>query len=99
MGAAVGLCPGGAMKQLFARYLAILLIWCLALAARVQPSRGFDMFSSQEEVQAGQQASEQVSKQLPVLPDSSRWEEHTSELRSRVVIVCRLLREERYSCR
>src|SRR5438309_8247528 len=80
MGAAVGLCPGGAMKQLFARYLAILLIWCLALAARVQPSRGFDMFSSQEEVQAGQQASEQVSKQLPVLPDSSPVTQYVERL-------------------
>ena len=68
------------MKQLFARYLAILLIWCLALAARVQPSRGFDMFSSQEEVQAGQQASEQVSKQLPVLPDSSPVTQYVERL-------------------
>jgi hypothetical protein len=40
------------------------------LEARVEPTRGFDMFSAQEEVQAGQQAAAQVSKQLPVLPDS-----------------------------
>ncbi len=40
------------------------------LEARVEPSHGFDMFSAQEEVQAGQQAAAQVSKQLPVLPDS-----------------------------
>ena len=38
--------------------------------ARVEPSHGFNMFSAQEEVQAGQQAAAQVSKQLPVLPDS-----------------------------
>src|SRR5216684_2909361 len=41
-----------------------------ALQARVTPSHGFNMFSAQEEVQAGQQAAAQVSKQLPVLPDS-----------------------------
>jgi predicted Zn-dependent protease len=40
------------------------------LQARVTPSHGFDMFSAQEEVQAGQQAAAQVSQQLPVLPDS-----------------------------
>ena len=40
------------------------------LEARVEPSHGFDMFSAQEEVQAGQQAAAQVAKQLPVLPDS-----------------------------
>jgi len=41
-----------------------------ALHARVEPSYGFDMFSAQEEVQAGQQAAAQVGKQLPLLPDS-----------------------------
>ena len=56
------------------RCLAMLLAFSLALPqlleARVEPSHGFNMFSAQEEVQAGQQASAQVSKQLPVLPDS-----------------------------
>ena len=54
------------------RCSAILLAFCLAapLDARVQPSHGFDMFSAQEEVQAGQQAAQQATKQLPVLPDS-----------------------------
>ena len=68
------------MKQLFARYLAILLLWSIAAPARVQPSRGFDMFSSQEEVQAGQQASQQVRKQLPVLPDSSPVTQYVQRL-------------------
>lgn len=56
------------------RCTALLLIGCLGttnlLEARVQPSRGFNMFSAQEEVQAGQQAAQQAQKQLPVLPDS-----------------------------
>src|SRR5437867_1118359 len=54
--------------------LALLLALSLAspqlFEARVQPSHGFDMFSAQEEVQAGQQAAQQATKQLPVLPDS-----------------------------
>jgi len=40
------------------------------LQARVEPSHGFNMFSAQEEVQAGQQSAAQVARQLPVLPDS-----------------------------
>ncbi|MGA8313537.1 MAG: M48 family metallopeptidase, partial [Terriglobales bacterium] len=56
-----------------ARCLALLLTIVSAtsmLKARVEPSHGFNMFSAQEEVQAGQQAAAQVSKQLPILPDS-----------------------------
>ena len=68
------------MKHLFERYLAILLIGYVAAPARVEPSHGFDMFSSQEEVQAGQQASEQVRKQLPVLPDSSPVTQYVQRL-------------------
>jgi Zn-dependent protease with chaperone function len=68
----------------FARWLAILLIGGIAaptfISARVEPSHGFDMFSSQEEVQAGQQASEQVHKQLPVLPDSSPVTQYVQNL-------------------
>jgi beta-barrel assembly-enhancing protease len=56
------------------RCLAVLLAFSLAqpqaIEARVTPSNGFNMFSAQEEVQAGQQAAAQVGKQLPVLPDS-----------------------------
>jgi Zn-dependent protease with chaperone function len=57
-----------------ARGLTLLLVLSLTtpqmLHARVEPSHGFDMFSAQEEVQAGQQAAAQVGKQLPLLPDS-----------------------------
>jgi len=54
------------------RCLAVLLALLVttSVEARVEPSHGFDMFSAQEEVQAGQQAAAQVSRQLPVLPDS-----------------------------
>ena len=57
-----------------ARGLAVLLVFSVfqiqPLDARVEPSHGFNMFSAQEEVQAGQQSAAQVSKQLPILPDS-----------------------------
>jgi Zn-dependent protease with chaperone function len=56
------------------RCLAVLLFFSIAvppaLQARVTPSHGFNMFSAQEELQAGQQSAAQVAKQLPVLPDS-----------------------------
>ena len=56
------------------RCLAVLLVFGVfqiqPLDARVEPSHGFNMFSAQEEVQAGQQSAAQVSKQLPILPDS-----------------------------
>ena len=56
------------------RCLVVLLAFCTLqiqpLHARVEPSHGFNMFSAQEEMQAGQQSAAQVAKQLPILPDS-----------------------------
>jgi len=53
------------------RSLVLALLIAAQLAhARVQPTHGFDLFSTQEEVQAGQQAAGEVGKQLPLLPDS-----------------------------
>jgi Zn-dependent protease with chaperone function len=67
---------GGFMSANIKRISCFTVLLVLSLAspqlfeARVQPSHGFDMFSAQEEVQAGQQAAQQATKQLPVLPDS-----------------------------
>src|SRR3989475_12758712 len=67
---------GGFMRTNMKRMWCFAVLLALSLAspqlfeARVQPSHGFDMFSAQEEVQAGQQAAQQATKQLPVLPDS-----------------------------
>src|SRR5947209_13675370 len=67
---------GGPMKtrSLGARCLTLLLTLSIStpalLQGRVTPTRGFDMFSPQEELQAGQQAQASVRKQLPLLPDS-----------------------------
>jgi peptidase M48-like protein len=65
------------------RSIALLLVAVLlapSLPARVEPTHGFDLFSAQEEVQAGQQAAQQVPKQLPVLPDSSPLTQYVSRL-------------------
>ena len=66
------------------RRLTILLLACftapLLLYARVQPSHGFDLFSTQEETQAGQQAASEVSTQLPLLPDSDPVVRHIQRL-------------------
>ena len=69
-----------------ARILAMILAIGLALPleARVEPSHGFDMFSAQEEVQAGQQAQAEVAKQLPVLPDSDPVSVYVSQLGHRL---------------
>lgn len=56
-------------------YLVVLLSFMLAAmplaSARVQPTSGFDLFSDQEEIQAGQQAAAQTERQFPLLPESS----------------------------
>jgi len=61
-------------RSLGARCLTVLLALSIStpalLQGRVTPTHGFDMFSSQEELQAGQQAQASVRKQLPLLPDS-----------------------------
>ena len=65
------------------RPVALLLIQLLlasSLPARVTPTHGFDLFSTQEEVQAGQQAASEIPKQLPVLPDSSPLAQYISTL-------------------
>ncbi len=59
------------------------LSWC-ATQARVQPTHGFDLFSSQEEVQAGQQAAAQVSQQLPLLPDNDPTTKYVQRLGQRL---------------
>lgn len=62
------------LRSVGRRVLAMWLAACVVLPqislARVTPTHGFDLFSAQEEVQAGRQAAAEVPKQLPVLPDS-----------------------------
>ncbi len=60
--------------------LLIALMLASSAPARVTPTHGFDLFSTQEEVQAGQQAAAEVPKQLPVLPDSSPLSQYVSRL-------------------
>jgi len=66
--------PATGNRPLLFKTLAIVLVCIMALPqlidARVQPTHGFDLFSPQEEVQAGQQASADANKQLPILSDS-----------------------------
>lgn len=67
----------------FIRSIGLLLLTFLLvspLPAKVTPTHGFDLFSAQEEVQAGQQAAAQIPRQLPVLPDSSPLTQYISKL-------------------
>ncbi|MGA8866910.1 MAG: M48 family metallopeptidase [Candidatus Sulfotelmatobacter sp.] len=61
-------CP--ARLRWFAIALVLYLVATPYLAARVEPTHGFDLFSQDEEVQLGKQSAAQVMQQLPVLPDS-----------------------------
>jgi Zn-dependent protease with chaperone function len=63
-----------------ARWLIVCLLTPQFLQARVEPTHGFDLFSAQEETQAGQQAAAEVSKQLPLLPDSDPVSRHVQRL-------------------
>lgn len=58
----------------FTALITVIFTWIITvppfLEGRIVPTHGFDMFSPQEEVQAGQQATDEVRKQLPLLPDS-----------------------------
>ncbi|MBS1851659.1 MAG: M48 family metalloprotease [Acidobacteria bacterium] len=65
------------------RSVAVALAVCLVvpgLWARVQPSHGFNLFSAQEENQAGQQAAADVAKQLPLLPESDPVTKYVQKL-------------------
>ena len=66
------------------RALALFLCGLLSapelLYARVQPTSGSDMFTIDQEVQVGQQASAQTNKQYPVLPDSSPVTQYIQQL-------------------
>jgi Zn-dependent protease with chaperone function len=59
------------MKKISLRAAMFLATWLAlspCLLARVEPTHGFDLFSSQEETQVGQQAAAEISRQLPLLP-------------------------------
>ncbi|HEY1265309.1 MAG TPA: M48 family metalloprotease, partial [Terriglobales bacterium] len=66
-----------------ARWLGMALVCCQllpALHARVQPTNGFDLFSAQEEIQAGQQGAGEVQKQLPLLPEANPVTQYVRKL-------------------
>lgn len=71
------------------RALALLLCALISapelLDARVQPTSGSDMFTVEQEVQAGQQAAAQTNKQYPVLPDSSPVTQYIQQLGRKLV--------------
>lgn len=62
--------PKPVMSKFLAAVLVLLLVVPQLAEARVQPSRGADLFSKQEEIQVGQQASADANKQLPILSES-----------------------------
>ncbi|HVH88055.1 MAG TPA: M48 family metallopeptidase [Terriglobales bacterium] len=55
------------------------------LFARVQPTSGSDMFTLDQEIQAGREAAAQTNKQYPVLPDSNPVTQYIQQLGRRLV--------------
>src|SRR5438309_210172 len=72
-----------------ARALALLLACILAAPelayARFQPTSGSDMFTVDQEIQAGQEAAAQTYKQYPVLPDSNPITQYVQRLGRQLV--------------
>jgi beta-barrel assembly-enhancing protease len=70
---------------------AIALLLCLLLSApeilsaRVQPTTGSNMFTIDQEIQAGKEAVAQTNRQYPVLPDSSPVTQYIQQLGRRLV--------------
>ena len=65
--------------------LCVLLSTPELLDARVQPTSGSDMFTLEQEIQAGQQAAAQTNRQYPVLPDSNPVTQYIQQLGRRLV--------------
>jgi predicted Zn-dependent protease len=62
-----------------------LLLSSCVLQARVQPTSGIDVFSPQEEIQAGQEAAAEAKKKLPLLPDSDPVVKYVQSLGQKLV--------------
>ncbi len=71
-------------SRISAFVLAIVFSACTVLEARVEPTRGFDIFSQDEEIQLGKQNAAEVMKQLPVLPDSDPVTQYVQRLGGRL---------------
>jgi len=66
--------------------LVLVLLLCVApcLEARVEPSHGFNVFSQDEDIQLGKQSAADVTKQLPVLPESDPVTQYVQRLGGRL---------------
>jgi len=71
--------PSPAAKAL-AVFLILILATPLQLFARYQPTRGSNAFSRDQELQAGQEASADVLKKMPVLPEDDPVTQYVQRL-------------------
>src|SRR5579864_2450476 len=72
-------------KRALALTLCALLCAPELLYARFQPTSGSDMFTVDQEIEAGQQAAAQTNKQYPVLPDSNPVTQYVQQLGRKLV--------------
>jgi Zn-dependent protease with chaperone function len=67
-------------KRALAFLLCLLVSAPELLFARFQPTSGSDMFTIEQEIQAGQEAAAQTNKQYPILPDSNPVTQYVQQL-------------------
>lgn len=72
-------------RRTLAVFLCALLTAPQLLDARVQPTSGSDMFTIDQEIQAGQEAAAQTNKQYPVLADSNPITQYVQQLGRKLV--------------
>jgi Zn-dependent protease with chaperone function len=71
-------------SQAVSLLLAVVIAAPQLAEARFQPSHGFDLFSADEELQAGRQAAAQTDKDLPLLSDSDPVTKYVQQLGARL---------------
>ena len=73
------------IMRTLALFLCALLAAPQLLEARVQPSTGSDMFTLDQEIQAGKEAAAQTNKQYPVLSESNPISQYVQQLGHKLV--------------
>jgi Zn-dependent protease with chaperone function len=72
--------PGLPAARVISFLLALLMAAPQLIFARVEPTSGSDMFTVQQEIQAGQQAAAQTNRQMPILVDSNPISQYVQRL-------------------
>ncbi|HWC16995.1 MAG TPA: M48 family metallopeptidase, partial [Terriglobales bacterium] len=73
------------IKRMLSGFLCIVLSTPDLLSARVQPTSGSNMFTIDQEIEAGREAAAQTNRQYPILPASSPVTQYVQQLGRKLV--------------